>query len=224
MTASYWFITGTDTDCGKTYVTCQLIALLQAQGFRAMGIKPVASGCKQTQGRFISDDAQRIQRANNNSLEICPWAFELAVSPHIAARESHRHVNVQQIADFCFSQVFSGMEKILIEGAGGLMVPLNAQETWVDFLQLTKMPVILVVGMRLGCINHALLTAATLRQANIPCSGWIANCLDPQLPCLQDCIDTLTARLDIPYWGAMGYEGRALKGAFPSIDSPYALL
>lgn len=190
-----YFITGTDTDCGKTYATRSLIQALP----KALALKPVASGCMEVDGKFISTDAQQLQKDKGMSLdEINPWRFKMPVSPHIAAHNAGVQLSVAEIASYCLKFQPEGVEQIFIEGAGGLMVPLNDEETWVDFLQITKIPVILVVGMKLGCINHALLTEATLVTHNIPCVGWIANCIAPKMEALSANIATLTKKLASP--------------------------
>lgn len=190
-----YFITGTDTDCGKTYVT----KLLKSHFPKAAAIKPVASGCMEEDGQLVSNDALLLQQHSNFSLdEINPWRFRKPVSPHIASKEEGVILSIQDLANFCLQWEATDIETLLIEGAGGLMVPLNEDETWIDFLRLTKIPVILVVGMRLGCLNHALLTAKVLEINQIECLGWVANCLDEGMLCLEENIDTLKKRLGCP--------------------------
>jgi dethiobiotin synthetase len=193
-----YFVTGTDTDCGKTHVTGQFVRYLRRQGHQALGIKPVASGCDMHEGVLLSGDALHLQDANGtDDIEICRWRFAEPISPHLASMLSGVRLSVKEIADFCQSPSFLS-DYLLVEGAGGLMVPLNHTETWLDFLLYTKMPVILVVGMRLGCINHALLTMSVLTTHNIPCVGWVANCLDPEMQALSDNIDTLSKNIPCP--------------------------
>ena len=169
-----YFITGTDTDCGKTYVTASLVNYFTD----AAAIKPIASGCLEIENQRVSSDALQLQKNSDLSLEVInPWRFKLPASPHIAAKEERVSVSAAEIADYCLNLQLDGVEQLFIEGAGGLLVPLNDDETWIDFLKLTEFPVILVVGMKLGCINHALLTEAVLRSHDIQCVGWIANCI-----------------------------------------------
>lgn len=189
-----FFITGTDTDCGKTYIASCLINYFSS----AVAIKPVASGCMEIENKLVSSDAQNLQK-NNISLDVInPWRFKLPVSPHIAAYREGGCLSITEIAKYCLNLQLDGIEKLFIEGAGGLMVPLNEHETWIDFLQITKIPVILVVGMKLGCINHALLTETVLRANNIQCAGWIANCIDPNMQELSANIATLSQKLTSP--------------------------
>ncbi len=189
-----FFITGTDTDCGKTYVTAQLVNYFSSSA----AIKPVASGCMEVENRLVSSDAQHLQK-NSISLDVInPWRFKLPVSPHIAAQSEGVCLSITEIADYCLNLQLDGIEKLFIEGAGGLMVPLNDHDTWIDFLKITKIPVILVVGMKLGCINHALLTETVLHANQIQCVGWIANCIDPNMQALSANIATLTEKLAPP--------------------------
>lgn len=199
-----YFITGTDTDCGKTYVTTRLLNYFS----NAAAIKPIASGCMQIENQLVNSDAQQLQQKTNLSLDVInPWRFELPVSPHIAAKEHGTRVSAKEIADYCLSLQLETVERLFIEGAGGLMVPLNDDETWIDFLRMTELPVILVVGMKLGCINHALLTEAAFRAYGIQCVGWIANCIDPQMLALSANINTLKSKLQIPLLAVLPFAG-----------------
>ena len=199
-----YFVTGTDTDCGKTYVTASL-ANYFAQG---AAIKPIASGCLVYENQLISSDALQLQKSSNLSLDVInPWRFEQPVSPHIAAREEGVRLSAQELADYCLNLQLVDVETLFIEGAGGLLVPLNEDETWIDFLKITKFPVILVVGMKLGCINHALLTESVLRAHGIQCAGWIANCIDPEMLAFSANLDTLKQRLQAPLLAVVPFSG-----------------
>ncbi len=202
-----YFITGTDTDCGKTYVTKKLTEYFP----NSAAIKPIASGGNKVGNQLVNSDAHEFQQQSNIPLEqINPWCFELAVSPHIAAKEEGRCLSIKEIADYCLNQPFNSIETLFIEGAGGLMVPLNESETWVDFLKCTDIPVILVVGMKLGCINHALLTAMALKSNRIQCVGWIANCLDPHMLALDENIETLKNKLPFPLLASIAFSGEVI--------------
>ncbi|MCL5272021.1 MAG: dethiobiotin synthase [Gammaproteobacteria bacterium] len=199
-----YFITGTDTDCGKTYVTRKLTEFVPDSA----AIKPVASGCTLIDGELISSDAQELLYKSALTMQqINPWRFKLPVSPHIAARQEGVRLDVKELADYCTAFQSRDVENLFIEGAGGLMVPLNEEETWLDFLKYTKLPVIIVVGMKLGCINHALLTATVLKSNNINCAGWIANCLDVGMLALEENIQTLKSRLEIPLLTIIPFSG-----------------
>lgn len=199
-----YFITGTDTDCGKTYVTTALAGYFS----NAAAIKPIASGCTLIDDQLVSSDALQLQQQSNLSLDLInPWRFKLPISPHLAAKNEGVYLTVKEIADYCLNLQLRGIETLFIEGAGGLMVPLNDDETWIDFLKYTKIPVLLVVGMKLGCINHALLTETALRVNNITCIGWIANCLDPGMLALEENIATLNSLLQLPLLATVPYSG-----------------
>lgn len=198
-----YFILGTDTDCGKTYVTRKLVDYIP----HAVAIKPVASGGSMIEDQFISYDAQHLAQNELLPSVINPWCFQLPVSPHIAAKQAGLSLSVKEIAEYCLSFTPKNVETLFIEGAGGLMVPLNDTETWVDFLILSQIPVILVVGMRLGCINHALLTINALKVHNINCAGWIANCLDENMLYLSDNISTLERLIKVPLIAKISYQG-----------------
>jgi dethiobiotin synthetase len=199
-----YFITGTDTDCGKTYVTAGLVRAVA----NSAAIKPVASGCIEHNGQLISSDAWHLQQARHYSLDLInPWLFKTPVSPHIAAAEEGALLLASEIADYCKQLELPGVEHLFIEGAGGLMVPLNNDDTWIDFLTRTQFPVILVVGVKLGCINHALLTESVLRAHQIPCHGWIANCIDAEMLALEANINTLKSRINAPLLTIVPYGG-----------------
>lgn len=207
-----YFITGTDTDCGKTYVT----TCLKNYFLSAAAIKPIASGCMELENQLVSNDALHLQK--NSSLElnvINPWRLKQPVSPHIAAEREGIQLRASEIADYCLNLQLNDIKKLFIEGAGGLMVPLNNNETWIDVLTLSRIPVILVVGMKLGCINHALLTEAVLNANKIHCVGWIANCIDPDMHELAANISTLTQKLISPLLATVPF------GSDLSVVSPW---
>lgn len=197
-----YFVTGTDTDCGKTYVCRQLLNVYP----HSMAIKPIASGCYAHNGRLISSDAECLTDINELDTDVInPWRYAAPISPHLAAKKEGSTINIKEVAEFCMNFNAPGIEHLFIEGAGGLMVPLNDHETWIDFLQYTSVPVVLVVGMRLGCINHALLTKTALDAYHIPCVGWIANCLDPNMLALQENIDSISSFLKSPLLHVIPY-------------------
>lgn len=200
-----YFITGTDTDCGKTYVTSQLVNYYQ----NAVAIKPVASGCHKMGLDLVSSDAQELVKSNNLDLDfINPWRFELPVSPHIAAEKEGKSIQLAELVDYCTQFDLPGKDLLFIEGAGGLMVPLNNEHTWLDFLKVSQIPVIITVGMKLGCINHALLTMETLKAHQIPCAGWIANCIDPQMLTFEENMNTLVHMMDAYCLALVPYNGK----------------
>lgn len=205
---STYFITGTDTDCGKTYVSCQLLDYFRSKSKQPLALKPVASGCSQLNGQLESEDVNQLEKFNcERRFSINGWQFAPAISPHLAAKEAKVGLSAEGIATFCFQSQFKVYDPLLIEGAGGLMVPLNEEETWLDFLELTRIPVILVVAMRLGCLNHALLTAEVLKAKQIKAAGWIANCIDQKMLFLDENINTLKSKMQMPLISVLPYGG-----------------
>lgn len=200
-----FFISGTDTDCGKTYVCCQLLDYFKTQGYSAQALKPVASGSVQG----INEDIRLLQKHNANpALTINRWCFEPAIAPHIAAKQNNVAMSAHAVQAFCDQKVFSNFDYLLIEGAGGLLVPLNQEETWVDFLRISRIPVILVVGMKLGCINHALLSDAYLCSQNLPYLGWIANFHQKESVIDEEILCTLITKMQAPLLTRLSYCGK----------------
>jgi dethiobiotin synthetase len=164
-----------------------------------VAIKPIASGCSLIDGQLISTDAQQLTDQGILSPEQTnPWRFKHPVSPHIAADRAGQVINLDEVLSFCMNFQAPGAKTLLIEGAGGLMVPLTHELTWLDFLIKAQFPVILVVGMKLGCINHALLTYSVLKQNELDCLGWVANCIDPNMDAFEENRDTLLKFIDAP--------------------------
>ena len=197
-----YFVIGTDTDCGKTHVISALIRYLQREQHAVMALKPVASGLRDGNAWLPEHDAVRLsQELGVDPALICPWSMPLPVSPHLAAQAQGTHLHGQAIVHFCQQPQWQTYDFLLIEGAGGLMVPLNDHETWVDVIRAGQWEVIVVVGMRLGCINHALLTMRVLHHEGLKCTGWIANCIEPNLLFLEENIQTIQAMVSAPLLG-----------------------
>ncbi|ASQ45917.1 dethiobiotin synthase [Legionella clemsonensis] len=212
---SAFFITGTDTNCGKTYVTCQILDYLKQLGKKGMAIKPLASGCIEKNGQLINEDVLRLQQYNTHlNYPVNNWQFRLPISPHLAAQAENAELSAREIATFCQQDYYKTLDFLFIEGAGGLLVPLNDEETWLDFLKITEIPVILVVGMKLGCINHALLTTSILQAHKIPFSGWIANCLDKNMLALSENIATLSDKISVPLLATIPFQGKLIPHFF----------
>jgi len=193
-----YFVAGTDTGVGKTRVTAALLLAARAYGLRSLGLKPVAAGCTPADGRLVNDDALLLQRCSSITLDypaVNPVALEPAIAPHIAAGRIGIELRAAELAGRVRAQEAGGAELLLVEGAGGWLVPLGATETMADLAAALGYPVILVVGMRLGCLNHALLTAGAIRAAGLPLAGWVANCLTPEMDALEENIRTLELRL-----------------------------
>jgi dethiobiotin synthetase len=206
MLPRHFFVTGTDTGVGKTTVTVHLMQQLIAQGLTVIGMKPVASGCEWLDGRWQNEDVRQLTAASNVSAPpelVNPYCFEPAIAPHVAAAQAGVNIEVKVILS-AYQQLATMADVVIVEGAGGLLVPLNGEQTIADLIQALNLPALLVVGMRLGCINHALLTADTLKQRNIPLCGWVANRIDPRMSVPQENLQTLTdylqpPLLDIPF-------------------------
>ena len=196
MLKGVYFVTGTDTEIGKTYVSCQLLNAAQQAGLSSLGLKPLASGA--VDGK--NQDALLLQQASSIKLaydKVNPFCFKSAVAPHLAAREETVNLTAKEIVSVV-KPLFKVAELTLIEGAGGWLVPLNSRETWLDVVDLLNIPVIIVVGIRLGCINHALLTINAMENSGVLIKGWIANCIEPELPYLSENIKTLEDRIKAP--------------------------
>ncbi|MFQ6404262.1 dethiobiotin synthase [Methylophilus sp. 'Pure River'] len=196
----HFFVTGTDTSVGKTTVTVRLMQQLVAQGLTVIGMKPVASGCEWVDGRWQNDDVLQLTAASNVSAPaelINPYCFEPAIAPHIAAAQAGVEIDFNVIRA-AYEQLTTMADVVIVEGAGGLLVPLNATQTIADLIQALSLPALVVVGMRLGCINHALLTAQVLKQRNIDFCGWVANNIDPQMSVPQENLQSLITGLQQP--------------------------
>lgn len=211
-----FFITGTDTDVGKTLVACSLLRQLRKAGYSTAAVKPVAAGCEQTAQGLRNDDALALQREISLDLsysQINPITLEPAIAPHIAARKAGRELTAANIAQSCRQVLALGADYTIIEGAGGWSVPLNQTETLADVVVQLSLPVILVVGLRLGCLNHALLTAAAIERSGLQLAAWVGNCCEPQaMAALSDNIATLESRLAAPCLGTVPHLANATGG------------
>ena len=199
-----YFITGTDTGVGKTLIACALLHGLAAQGKRVAGFKPVAAGCDED---GCNDDAVRLRAASSMSLtygQVNPYCLRDAIAPHIAARNEGVRIELPRILA-AYRQLADLSEVVIVEGAGGFMVPLNEKQTSADLAQGLGLPVIIVVGMRLGCLNHALLTAQAIADYRLECAGWVANVLDADMDALQQNIAALRERIAAPLLGVVPY-------------------
>lgn len=189
MIARGFFITGTDTEIGKTTIMASLLHLFNQQGLRAIGLKPVASG---------GTDPEILQQYASVSYPtdwINPFYFQEPIAPHLAAAHVNQFLSVKNILSAYEKISAEAVDIALVEGAGGWLTPLNDQETLADLAVALNYPVILVVGMRLGCINHALLTAESIQAKGLILKGWIANCIDPDMLFLEENIDGLQKRI-----------------------------
>ncbi len=201
-----YFITGTDTDSGKTWVTVALMRKLRQQGFTVAGMKPVAAGCEWREGQFKNPDALLIQENATLTLayeQINPYAFELPISPHIACGDAD--VNFQHILSV-FATLKRNADAMLVEGAGGWLSPLSRAFDNANLAEAMGLPVILAVGMRLGCINHARLTFQAIKSAGVDCAGWVAVEVVPEMHGFQANLEYLKHCLDAPLLGVLPHK------------------
>ena len=192
-----YFVTGTDTNVGKTLISCALLYAFAAQGKSVAGMKPVAAGCDNDK---LNDDVKKLRAATNvlTSLgQINPYSFLDPIAPHIAAHKAGVSINFERILE-SFNELSAQAEEVIVEGAGGFMVPLNKTQDSADLAIALDLPIILVVGMRLGCLNHALLTVKVLADCGLTCAGWVANILDPDMDAIQENIQALQKRISAP--------------------------
>lgn len=209
-----FFITGTDTDAGKTHVTSLLLKLLAQHKKRAIGFKPIASGCEMAFDQLVNADALMLMESATVSAKydiINPFAFAPPIAPHIAAQKAGITLSVDKLSAAYQVIKQQDADYILTEGAGGWALPINNNEYLYDWVKAEKMPVILVVGIKLGCINHALLTAAHMQSMGINCIGWIANQVDAQMNEYQANIDSLKQRLAFPLLAISPYTEQTPK-------------
>lgn len=195
-----FFVTGTDTGVGKTTVSSLLLRAYVAQGCKAVGMKPVASGCEVEDGKLVSADATMLKDAGNvhAQLEIInPYTFKPPISPHLASSQAGIEIKLPVIQQ-AFHALQNLADVIIVEGVGGFLAPLNDRQNAADLAVELGLPVILVVGMRLGCLNHALLTAEAVTRRGLPLAGWVASCVEANMMSLEDNIATLDARLACP--------------------------
>ncbi|MFO1205863.1 MAG: dethiobiotin synthase [Burkholderiales bacterium] len=201
------FVTGTDTGAGKTLVACALIHALRATGRQVAAMKPVASGCEETAAGLISDDASQLAAASGLGTPIDlanPYRFRPAIAPHVAAAQAGVRIDLKRIAGACRA-LADRADCVVVEGVGGLRVPLNDNDDVADLAALLRLPVVLVVGVRLGCLNHALLTAEAIDRRGLPWCGWVANHVDPDMAAADENIDALTRRLGVPLLGRVPF-------------------
>jgi len=196
------FITGTDTGVGKTHVTLELAKRILQQHKKLWVLKPVATGCIRQNNHLYSEDYLRYKSLDNPNFSIYEgFTFKEPVSPNIAASLAKIELSAQKIAAWCQDKISSSNANVLLEGAGGLLVPLNNTQTWVDVLQLLQIPIILVVGIKLGCLNHALLSSYVIEANKLPFMGWIANKIDPFCLYPEKIIETLEQKISAKYLG-----------------------
>jgi dethiobiotin synthetase len=197
-----YFLTGTDTEIGKTFITCALLHRASRDGLPAAGLKPVAAG---TDATGKNEDVEQIRAASNVLLPdeiINPYCFAAAIAPHIAAAEEGRPIDFAVIKAAC-TEARAAADLLIVEGAGGFRIPLCADGDSADLAVALGLPVILVVGMRLGCISHALLTVEAIIGRGLKLAGWVANRIDPAMSRFDENLATLQGLLPAPLLGVV---------------------
>ncbi|MBE9610128.1 dethiobiotin synthase [Chitinilyticum piscinae] len=211
------FITGTDTDAGKSVVTAQLLRGLARQGLRTVGMKPVASGCEARDGDLWSSDVALHACASSLKADralTSPYRFEPPVSPHIAASEAGVLIDLARLRS-ALDALRQASDLVLVEGAGGWLAPLSDTMSMADLADELALPVVLVVGMKLGCINHALLSARAIMQGQCRLLGWVANQLDPAMLRYDENLTYLKQAMPVPLLAEVLYEPDAANKALP---------
>ncbi len=210
MAKKSFFVTGTDTGVGKTLVSAAILEAAAAKGLRTLGMKPVASGCASTPDGLRNEDALALMQAMTEPLayeQVNPIALEPAIAPHVAAAQAGRQVTAQRLVGFCRGLQMRPADLLLVEGAGGWRVPLNDRETYSAMPVSLQMPVILVVPLRLGCINHALLTAEAIRRDGLVVAGWVANRPDSRsMECEEETLTYLQSHLGARCLGVLPWQ------------------
>ncbi|KAB7780343.1 dethiobiotin synthase [Xanthomonas sp. LMG 12460] len=207
MAVPAFYVTGTDTGIGKTIASTALLHALRARGQRAVGMKPVASGCAREADGWRNEDALALQEASAPRPaydDLNPYALPLPLAPELAAADAGVQLELAPIAA-AFDRLRAQADVVVVEGVGGWAAPLSATLDQADLARALRLPVVLVVGLRLGCLNHARLSAAAIAADGLQCIGWIGNEIDPAMDRIDDNMAMLRARLPMPCWGRLPY-------------------
>jgi dethiobiotin synthetase len=199
------YVTGTDTGIGKTHVSADLLRTLRSRGIAAVGMKPVASGCEATANGLRNEDALALIAASGGGLryeDVNPYAFADPIAPHLAAADAGIVVDPQRIAE-CFGRLRAAVDLVVVEGVGGWLAPLGDTLMQAELVRMLRLRVVLVVGLRLGCLNHALLSVRAIEADGCELIGWIGNAIDPDMARRDDNIATLQARIQAPLLGVV---------------------
>lgn len=200
-----FFVAGTDTGVGKTLVSRALMISLRSRGHTVVGMKPVASGCDELDGQLRNADAELLRAQSSADTDyslVNPYAFAEPIAPHLAARNAGVDIDIDQVLH-AYERLRGLADYVVAEGVGGWAVPLDEDYTMSDLAARLGLPVILVVGMRLGCLSHAILTAEAVENDGMKLAGWVANTLDENMPYLKENIETLQYRLPTPLLGVL---------------------
>jgi len=202
-----FFVTGTDTGVGKTLVACALLHAFAERNLRVVGMKPVAAGAELQDGRLVNDDVKALNQAGNVAAPhelVNPYCFRPPIAPHIAAAEAGIVIELERVMH-AYRRLAATADCVVVEGAGGFLVPLSPHRDTSDLAVELGLPLILVVGMRLGCLNHALLTEAAIRSAGLRLAGWVANHIDAQMTRSDENVAVLRTRLHAPLLARIPY-------------------
>jgi dethiobiotin synthetase len=198
-----YFIAGTDTGVGKTLVSSALVYGYAQLGLKSAGMKPIAAGCESIDGRWLSEDVAQLQAASNIDADLSlvnPYAFAPAIAPHIAAEQAGVRIELTNIQS-AYETLRQSADVVIVEGVGGFRVPLGSDWDTANLAQALALPVVLVVGMRLGCLSHALLTVEAIEKRGLSLAGWVANRIDPDMTAYAENLDALRQRIDAPLLG-----------------------
>lgn len=202
------FVTGTDTNVGKTYISVGLLEKFTKIGLTTLGMKPLASGGYKENGKLINQDAVNLMKASSIQVGyelVNPFVFEQAVAPHIAAEQENCYLTKKKIERVILRTLGITSDVIIIEGIGGWYTPINKNELMADVVTSLKLPIILIIGLKLGCLNHSILTALAIKRTKLPFIGWIGNCVDPDMQAMSDNIESLKSLISVPCLGVVPY-------------------
>jgi dethiobiotin synthetase len=209
LTAHGFFVTGTDTGVGKTLVACALLRAFANRGVRVVGMKPIAAGAAQIGTDLVNEDVTALRGASSIDAPqdlVNPYCFAPAIAPHIAAADAGVEIELDRLQR-AFLALVALADCVVVEGAGGFRVPLGPNIDMCDLAVRLGLPVILVVGLRLGCLNHALLTAEAVARAGLELAGWVANHIDPDMARADENVCALESRLPAPLLARLPYSG-----------------
>lgn len=215
------FITGTDTEIGKTLISSAMVHILAQKGVRVVGMKPIASGATNIDGKWRNEDMDKLIEESNLIISpqlVTPYLFRTPAAPHISASLENTEIRLGSIKN-AYDEIIQSSDAIVVEGVGGFCVPLSDQEDTADLAKTLNLPVILIVGLKLGCINHALLTAEAIRARGLKLAGWVANLCDKEMSYVDENISAIAHRIHAPLLGKVPYLDSALaKNAAQYLD------
>ena len=218
-----FFVAGTDTEVGKTLVSGALILKLREQGKKVIGFKPVVAGTyPNNDGNFLNEDLETLRIASNlkpGQINLCPYVLDTPAAPHLVAASLGMRLEMGPIME-AFSKVQSQADLVITEGVGGFLIPLNDSQDLSDVAKKINFPIILVVGMKLGCLNHALLTYEAIKARQFNIAGWVGNSLSAEMPLFQENIEALKEKIKAPFLGSIPTLPKHLR---KGINSPYSI-